>query len=221
MDNLLTNEELWEAAKAGDRDAMDALIAANIPYVRKTVGEVYREFDLRGNKLGVTACDLEQAGCIGLWKSVERYDPSKGVLFLTYAAKAIRSSMIDLIRKSDKLTENESYQPWTSLETDRSVQNRLLNALTDSATLDLDLIGDPYRQNPEQIYIRKELFSRLYRAMENIGARSSAYLLYRFGFEDGNEHSVRETAEHFMTTKHLAEHEETTALSRMRREMAG
>jgi RNA polymerase sigma factor (sigma-70 family) len=200
---------------------MDELIASNIPYVRETVGQIYREFDLSGNKLGVTFHDLEQAGCVGLWKSVERYDPSKGVLFLTYAAKAIRSSMIDLIRKSAKLTENESYQPWTSLETDRSVQNRLLNALTDSATLDLDLIGDPYRQNPEQIYIRKELFSRLYRAMDNAGARSKAYLLYRFGFEDGCEHSVRETAEHFMTTKRLAEHEETAALSRMRREMAG
>ena len=68
---------------------------------------------------------------------------------------------------------------------------------------------------------KKELFSRLYRAMENAGARSKAYLLYRFGFEDGSEHSVRETAVHFMTMKRLAEHEETAALSRMRREMAG
>ncbi len=54
MDSLQTNEELWEAAKEGDREAMDVLIASNIPFVRKTVGQVYGEFDLRGNKLGVT-----------------------------------------------------------------------------------------------------------------------------------------------------------------------
>ena len=44
MNNLLTNEELWAAAKDGDRDALDALVMNNVPFVKKTAGLVFREF---------------------------------------------------------------------------------------------------------------------------------------------------------------------------------
>ena len=219
MNNLLTNEELWAAAKDGVRDALDALVMNNVPFVKKTAGLVFREFDLSSSRLGIEFCDLEQEGCIGLWNCVEKYDPSKGVKFLTYAAPAIRNRMIDLIRKISEEKKGEDDEQLEDADRNITAQVSLLNASADTFILDLDLVGDPIRQNPEQIYLRKELYSQLYRALKAVGDRSRAYLLFRYGFEDGDEHSVAETAEHFTITITRAKRDETTALNRMRREM--
>ena len=84
-----------------------------------------------------------------------------------------------------------------------------------------DIVGDPFHQSPEQIYMEKELIERLYRVLIDVGERSGTYLCYRFGFDDGDEHSVRDTAEYFMLTETIAKSVERTALAEMRREMAG
>ena len=48
--------------------------------------------------LGVTFDDLVQEGCLGLMGCVEKYNPDGGNKFLTYAAPAIRNSMLDYIQ---------------------------------------------------------------------------------------------------------------------------
>ncbi|ATF09187.1 RNA polymerase sigma factor FliA [Candidatus Enterovibrio altilux] len=45
--------------------------------------------------------DLVQAGMIGLLEAQQKYDPSKGASFKTYAGIRIRGSMLDDIRKGD------------------------------------------------------------------------------------------------------------------------
>lgn len=45
--------------------------------------------------------DLLQAGGIGLWHAVERYDAMKGVAFTTYALQRIRGAMLDELRGRD------------------------------------------------------------------------------------------------------------------------
>ena len=129
--------------------------------------------------------------------------------------------MINLIRETARETKIEAYQRLDEMDSDPTVRNRLLNASADACYLDLDLVGDPFRQNPEQIYIMKELYARLYRAMDAVGSRYREFLLYRFGFEDGDEHSVPETAEHFISTRSTVEDTEFTALNLMRRKMTG
>ena len=42
-------------------------------------------------------------GTIGLIEAVERYDPSKGVKFETYAISRIRGAIIDALRSLDRL----------------------------------------------------------------------------------------------------------------------
>ena len=100
--------------------------------------------------------------------------------FLTYAAPAIRNRMIDLIRKISEEKKGEDDERLDDADRNRAVQVSLLNASADTFILDLDLVGDPFRQNPEQIYLRKELYSQLYRALKAVGDRSRAYLLFRY-----------------------------------------
>ena len=51
---------------------------------------------------GYDTDDLTQEGLIALWKASERYDPSRGTSFKTYASICITNRYRDLARKSKK-----------------------------------------------------------------------------------------------------------------------
>lgn len=76
-----------------DREQM---ILGHLPMVRKIAGRIaaraprFLEFD-----------DLVQAGTVGLIGAVDRYDPSRGVKFTTYAAPCIRGAILDELRAYD------------------------------------------------------------------------------------------------------------------------
>ena len=48
--------------------------------------------------LNLDTDDLKQAGNIGLWKAVPKFDAARGMKFLTYAAPAIHNAMMDMVR---------------------------------------------------------------------------------------------------------------------------
>jgi RNA polymerase primary sigma factor len=85
---LLTPEEeleLAERARNGDEEAKQKLVEANMRLVMN-IAKHYR------NAL-VPFEDLVQEGAIGLMNAVERYDPSKGYRFSTYATHWIRQAI--------------------------------------------------------------------------------------------------------------------------------
>ena len=220
MDNLLTNEDLCEAAQNGDEGAADLLIERNSGFIVMTVRSVLGLFGIRPWEIGLTYEDLIQEGRIGMWKCIAKYDPESGANFLTYAKPAIRHAVIDFIREQRKDVEGESDRITVETLETRYGEGKRYTVWDDLAEMP-DIVGNPFHQSPEQIYMEKELTERLYRALIDMGERSGTYLCYRFGFDDGDEHSVRETAEHFTLTESIAKSVEKTALAEMRREMAG
>jgi RNA polymerase sporulation-specific sigma factor len=63
------------AAKGGDRDAADEMVAAN----SGLIWSIARRYFGRG----VDPDDLYQLGCVGFLKAVEGFDPSFGTQFST------------------------------------------------------------------------------------------------------------------------------------------
>ena len=220
VDNLLTNEELCAAAQNGDEEAGNLLIEQNAGFIVMTVRSVLGLFGIRPWEIGLTYDDLLEEGRIGMWKSIAKYDPESGANFLTYAKPAIRHTVIDLIRRQRQDMEALSDRITVETLETRYSEGQRYTVWDDLAEMP-DIVGDPFHQSPEQIYMEKELIERLYRALSDVGERSGTYLCYRFGFDDGDEHSVRETAEHFTLTETIAKSVERTALAEMRREMAG
>jgi len=55
----------------------------------------------------VTLDDLIGAGTIGLIQAVDRFQPSRGLQFATYAKHRIRGAMLDLLREEDPLSRTE------------------------------------------------------------------------------------------------------------------
>ena len=89
-DYNLTNEELLKKACLGDKTAQDTLISQNTGLVHSVV----KRFLGRG----YDAEDLFQIGCIGLIKSVQKFDCSFGVKFSTYAVPMIIGEIKRFIR---------------------------------------------------------------------------------------------------------------------------
>lgn len=96
------NEKLCALAQNGDMDALNSLVENNLRFIRMTAHEIWSAQIEVNRALGVTFDDLVQEGCLGLMGCVEKFNPDGGNKFLTYAAPAIRNSMIDYIRSQPK-----------------------------------------------------------------------------------------------------------------------
>ncbi len=202
MKNLhLTNEELCRLAKNGDNRAVEILIKNNIGFIKTIAKEVSSQY-----RDSVEFDDLVQEGQIAIWKCVNKYDEHSGITFLAYAKRAIQNAMTDLVRKniSSALVETDSLDGYIE-----SGEQRLWSELT----------SEFYSKTPEQIVLQKEQIREMYMALQSIEARERTYLLYRFGFEDGYEHSVTDTAFHFSLSESRAKSLEKAAIKKMRKLM--
>ncbi len=91
----LSREEEHELAlqvRAGDQDAADRLVEANLRFV-VAVALQYRRY-------GIPISDLLAEGNLGLMMAVKKFDPDRGTRFVTYAGYWIRAYVLDLVVRS-------------------------------------------------------------------------------------------------------------------------
>jgi RNA polymerase sigma-32 factor len=98
---LLTVEEEIELAKryreTGDKEAARKLVTSNLRFVVKIAYEYVR--------YGVKLADLVQEGNLGLMRAVQKFDPSRGYRFISYAVWWIRAFIQAFILKSWSLVK--------------------------------------------------------------------------------------------------------------------
>lgn len=95
---LLSREEenrLARAARIGDEKAKEELIKANLRFV-VTIAKKYQTG-------GISLLDLINEGNLGLIKAAERFDPSRGYHFISYAIWWIRQAIILAISQKTTL----------------------------------------------------------------------------------------------------------------------
>lgn len=103
-DALLTAEEevrLALAAKAGDREARNRLITANLRLVIKIASSYVNH--------GLSLEDLVGEGNLGLLRATEAFDPSFGVRFSTYAVYWIKQSIRHALTTTTGMIRIPSY----------------------------------------------------------------------------------------------------------------
>jgi RNA polymerase sigma factor for flagellar operon FliA len=88
----------------------DELVISYLPLVKATAARIR---DLLPENCGVEFADLAQAGCIGLIKSSQSYDPRCGVSFALYARYRIRGEILDMLRDLDTLSRR--FRRWKKL----------------------------------------------------------------------------------------------------------
>lgn len=92
--------ELVARAQAGEREARDLIVEANLRLVRSLVS--------RFLSTGADPEDLFQLGCIGLLKAVDRFDLSYDVRFSTYAVPLILGEMRRYLRDDGPIRVSRS-----------------------------------------------------------------------------------------------------------------
>jgi RNA polymerase sigma factor for flagellar operon FliA len=97
-DNL-SHAELWNAYWEQGDAAQDALLEAYLPLTRR----VMERISIRLPSY-VSVKDLSQAALLGLYKSLQNFDPDHQVPFEAYAYPRIRGAVLDELRSTDYLS---------------------------------------------------------------------------------------------------------------------
>jgi RNA polymerase sigma factor for flagellar operon FliA len=94
----LEGVEAVQHARCGqlDREQRDAIVMSHLPLVRAIAGRVRENLPVQ-----VELDDLVHAGILGLFDAVQKYDPSKRVVFHLYAKHRIRGAILDSLRQLD------------------------------------------------------------------------------------------------------------------------
>ena len=105
--------ELMERMKNGDRAARCEFITGNLRLVLAEIGKLRLRSDC--------ADDLFQAGCVGLIKAADNFDPGQNVRFSTYAVPMIDGEIRRYLRQSCVLkvgrsTKDLAYRALTAKE---------------------------------------------------------------------------------------------------------
>lgn len=94
---MTSEQDLWESyGKTRSLSSRDALILRYLPLIKYVVSRMSVT-----PPQGLSYEDIVSFGTFGLIDAVEKFDPSKGYVFQTYAIPRIRGAILDELRKCD------------------------------------------------------------------------------------------------------------------------
>jgi RNA polymerase primary sigma factor len=94
IEDPLEEREIARRARAGDRAAAERLVTANLRFVISYV----KKYQGRGLNLAELVC----IGNEGLLKAVKKFDPDKGVKFISYAVWWIRQTVLQALAEQTR-----------------------------------------------------------------------------------------------------------------------
>jgi len=246
---LLTREEeveLAKRAKAGDKEAKEKLIKANLRFVVNVAKKYQNQ--------GLSLSDLISEGNLGLITAVDKFDVDKGYHFISYAVWWIKQSILKAICEksrmirlplnranellqiekvkreigSNKDGEADIEEIADFLDMDKNRINDLINASRDFVSLETplssdkdantisDLMEDTKGADPEKILINKTLQDSIEDVLSTLTEKESAVIRYRFGLNGEKPHSLKEIGDKYNLTKERIRQIEKKAISRLR-----
>ncbi len=245
---LLTPEEeieLGHRALAGDEDAVQRLVRANLRFVIS----VAKKYQNRG----VTLIDLIQEGNVGLVTAARKFDPDQGVKFISYAVWWIRQAILSalanqgravrvplnrasdlarIFRERERLKQelrrdpsNEELARAAKLTPEVVRQLQTLNAAeirldapigdSDDSQLVERFIVDEAAE-PELAVEERMLSEQIERALDTLTPRDARVLRLYFGLESGREHTLEEIGNMLGVTRERVRQLRDRALKRLR-----
>lgn len=133
-------------AHDGDEEAAKRLVCANLRFVVK-IANGYRNYGMR-------LADLVEEGNIGLMEAVKRFEPERGLRFMTYAAYWIRAYILAHVLKQRTLvgvgTGPMQSRLFFRLSRERARLTTALGADADPALIDRQL-AEQFGTTPERV----------------------------------------------------------------------
>jgi len=245
---LITQEEeieLGHRALAGDEEAVQALVRANLRFVIS----VAKKYQNRG----VSLTDLIQEGNMGLVTAARKFDPDQGVKFISYAVWWIRQAILSslanqgrpvrvplnrasdlarIFRERERLKQDLGRDP--TLEEVAEAANLTVEVTRHLQTLNaseirLDApIGDTddsqlverfvveEATEPEEGVEERLLTEQISDALELLNPRDAKVVRLYYGLDGGKEHTLEEIGNMLGVTRERVRQLRDRALKRLR-----
>lgn len=237
--------ELGHRAQAGDEEAVQALVRANLRFVIS----VAKKYQNRG----VSLIDLIQEGNVGLVTAARKFDPDQGVKFISYAVWWIRQAILSslanqgravrvplnrasdlarIFRERERLKQELGREPTTeelaaaakltpetleSLQTLNAAEIRLDSPIGDSDDSQLvERFILEEAAEPEATVEERLMAEQIERALDTLTPRDARVLRLYFGLEGGREHTLEEIGNMLGVTRERVRQLRDRALKRLR-----
>lgn len=125
---------------------------------------------------------------MALCDAIDAYDPHRGAMFSTFAHTVLYRRMVDIVTKQYRSGNIRLPEPRCRIA--------LEDDIDDVALYGIDTV------NPEVVYVTRESKKRVRRILSSLeNPRQRAMIQYRFGFIDGESHTLDEIADIHSITK--------------------
>jgi RNA polymerase primary sigma factor len=249
---LLTREEeerYARGAAAGDKDAKNQLVQANLRFVVNVAKKYQNQ--------GLPLSDLISEGNIGLMNAIEKYDVDKGYHFISYAVWWIRQAILKAICEKSRMIRlplnraNELVQIEKARKTLYGVRNEdteleqiakllnmdkdhvadLVNISREHVSLDTpvyterdssslgDFIEDAAHLRPDEAALYGSLQEDINDILGSLSEKESEIIQYRFGLNGRKPLSLKEIGDKYNLTKERIRQIEKSAIKRLQSPM--
>jgi len=171
---VLTREqevELAKAAQSGNRAAANALVEANLRFVIQ-VAKQYQG-------MGLELEDLIAFGNIGLFEAVERFNPDKGVKFVTFAVWYIRAELQKALNDLSRVVRIPSHKTATEEQHIKSIHTPVGDDENKETYADRYLAADSTKSARDMADLRFDL----QRALDQLPAKQRAAITMFYGID--------------------------------------
>lgn len=202
--------DLGRRARAGDEEALWTLVMVNVNFARSLAARYRRD--------GLDLEDLTAEGITGLFEAATRFDPDRGIKFITYASWWVRRAILRYLRTFSqavhvpKYKQHEMQEFWRthrrlSQELGRAPSTAELIEATGtthaelqeylSLSLPSDAIEEPgpawtlesNEASPEDDALRDDALGKALALVGELDPRSRGVVVRRFGL-DGSRHQT-------------------------------
>lgn len=210
-------QEVARRARQGDEQAKEMLITSNLRFVVS--------FASRYQKLGVPLMDLINEGNMGMMRAADKFDPERGIKFISYARWWIRHYMLKAVMAQSVNVRVRSKSHFRGSQTDGEKYREVVyhtvsldqKLYTDdgSETL-MDMVEDNQYEQQEQQFIYKQFNEKINRVLEKLKPIERTVINWHFGLNGNRVMALREIGERFNLTKERIRQIEQAALEKLR-----